>query len=337
MAKKDEDLDINWEDPEAVARARGDFVEVDEDDPDETPETEEEETEEEAETEEETSETEEEAEEETEEEAEEEAETEEEPAAEDKDKGKGKKKQEPMIPKSRYDSKAAENRSLKEKLAQIERQSQQQAKQQKTDEQQQSLETEIDALEDQYMEAIGKDEMDKAKDLRKQIRTKERQLFQSEIAENADVTTDRTREQIRLDMTIDTIEENYPQFNPDSDDYDEAMVREVQELRVGFEATGRYTPTQALLRAIKYVLPASSPKEIEKEAEKKPAADEERKKAGLKKATAAAKKQPPKTTKVGDDSDALGAKKKIDVDKLSYDDLSKLPEATLKRLRGDYA
>lgn len=333
MADRDDELDIDWDDPKAVAAARGDNFEASgEDDPDETPESDEEtETESEEETETEEDEGKDDDEEDEEDESDEETET----KAEDKDKDKGKgKKAEPMIPKSRYDSKAAENRTLKEQLAQYERQNQAKAQETKAQEQSQTLETEIDALEDQYMEAIGKDEMDKAKQLRKEIRAKEREMFQSEINAESGKTSERTREQIRLDMTIDTIEQNHPEFNPESDSYDEELVTKVQELRSGFEATNRYTPTQALLKAIDFVMPKR-----EAVAKEEPAEDAatERRKAGLKKATEAARKQPPKTEKMGEDSTSRGRNKELDVDKLSYDDLAKLPEATLKRLRGDYA
>jgi len=318
MAKKDE-LDIDWDDPKAVAAARGDNVDDDAGDPDETPGAEEE-------------------------------------AQGDEGKGEPKKaeageageeggeeagdedkKAEPMIPKSRYDSKAAENRSLKEKLAQYERDKAAKAAESQKQEQAQSLETEIDTLEDQYMEAISKDEMDRAKQLRKEIRAKEREMFKAELETESGKTTDRTREQIRLDMTIDSIEQNHPEFNPDSDSYDEELVTKVQELRMGFEATGKYSQTQALLKAMDYVMPkrdaskdVPSDKQVDNEAE-------ERRKAGLKKATEAANRQPPKTEKVGEEADALGKDGDLNVDKLSYDDIAKLPESTLRRLRGDYA
>lgn len=324
--KKDDELDINWDDEKAVAAARGDNVDDDDEgDPDETPAGDEDET----------------------------------PDTGDKgddegkdgdgdegagdegddegDEDKGKKPAEPMIPKSRYDSKAAENRSLKEKLAQYERDKAAKAAESKKQEQTQSLETEIDTLEDQYMEAISKDEMDKAKQLRKEIRAKEREMFKTELETESGKTTDRTREQIRLDMTIDSIEQNHPEFNPDSDSYDEELVTKVQELRMGFEATGKYSQTQALLKAMDYVMPkrdaskdVPSDKQVDNEAE-------ERRKAGLKKATEASNRQPPKTGKTGEESTAMGKDKELNVDKLSYDDIAKLPESTLRRLRGDYA
>jgi hypothetical protein len=314
MAEKDDTKEIDWNDEEAVRKLRGDVV--DEADPDETPEKEEDDDgvqEDEA----------------KKPDAEAEAEVEDEGGEE------GGKKKEPMIPKSRYDSKAAENRELKERLERIEREKAAKVKESKQQEETSSLETEIDALEDLYMEAISKDETDKAKELRKQIRAKERQMFQTEISAESDKTSDRTREQVRLDLTIDHIEQTHKQFNPDSDEYDAELVSKVQELRAGFEHTGNYTPTQALLKAIDIYMPKGAVKEVEKAGSDRKV-DEERRKAGLKKATDAANKQPVDADKVGEDADSAGKKGELNVDKLTYDDVANLPESTLRRMRGDF-
>lgn len=317
MADKDETQEIDWNDEEAVRKLRGDVV--DEADPDETPDPKEDDDDgvQKQETDAKKPKAEEEVE-----------------GDEDDEEDKGKK--EPMIPKSRYDSKAAENRELKERLDRIEREKQTEARKTQKQETTTSLEAEIETLEDQLYEAIGKDEMDKAKELRKQIRGKERELFQSEMKESATETSDRTREQVRLDLTIDHIEQTHEQFNPDSDKYDAALVSKVQELRAGFEATGNYTPTQALLKAIDVYMPKGAVKEVEKAGTDKKV-DEERRKAGLKKATDAANKQPVDADGVGDDADAAGKKGELNADKLTYDDVANLPESTLKRMRGDYA
>lgn len=254
----------------------------------------------------------------------------------EKAKGEGDEKKEPMIPKSRYDSKAAENRELKERLDRIERENREKARRQEQTDNKSNLETEIDDLEGQYLKAVGEDELDKAKELRKQIRAKERELFQSEMSESSQETSAATREQVRLDLTIDHIEKEYPAFNPDSDDYDDALVAKVQELRAGFAATGQYTPTEALLKAIDIYMPKADVKDI-KDAASDKKVDAERNKQALKKSVDASNKQPPDASGLGEDADALGKKEDLNIDKLTYEDIEKLPAATLKRLRGDFA
>lgn len=244
----------------------------------------------------------------------------------------------PMIPKSRLDAKTAQNRALQEKLARYEKQEQESAAAQQNEDARTTLETELASMDAEINKAIAEDNIDEANRLRGEQRAKERELWQLDLDETAAVTTDQTREQVRLDLTIDHIETTYDQFNPDSDDYSQETVDKVQELRSGFYATGKYTPTQALLRAMDFVLPKKDMTDVNdaaKDAGKKADVEAERTKAGLKKATEAADKQPPDTSKLGDDADKHGLQDEINVDKLSYEDVAALPEATLKRMRGD--
>ena len=105
------------------------------------------------------------------------------------------------------------------------------------------------------------------------------------------------------------------------------------ELRQGFEATGKYTPTQALLRAVKFVLPENTVKEAETPREEpKPKTDAK----NLRNKVDAANKQPPDTDSVGEQGNSMG-KNAEDPNPLdmSEEDWDALPESTLKRMRGD--
>jgi hypothetical protein len=39
-------------------------------------------------------------------------------------------------------------------------------------------------------------------------------------------------EQVRLDLMVERLEQEYPQINPDADEYDQDLVDEVMELRI---------------------------------------------------------------------------------------------------------
>lgn len=243
-----------------------------------------------------------------------------------------------MIPKSRLDAKTAQNKALQDRLARYEKQEQEAAASKQTDDARATLETELAAMDASINKAIAEDNIEEANRLRGEQRAKERELWQLDLDETSATTTNETREQVRLDLTIDHIEGTYDEFNPDSEKYSQETVDKVQELRTGFFATGKYTATQALLRAMDYVLPKKDMTEVKGAAEdagKQADVEAERTKAGLKKATDAANKQPPDTSKLGDDSDKHGLQEEINVDKLSYEDVAALPEATLKRMRGD--
>ena len=249
-------------------------------------------------------------------------------------------KKETMIPKSRLDTKTKQNKALQDRIDRYEQQDTAAATAKTVDDAKAVIETELGDLDAAITKAIVDDDPDEATRLRGVVRTKERELWQIDMDASAATTTDETREQVRLDLTIDHIESTYDQFNPDSKGYEQETVDKVQELRDGFFATGKYTATQALLRAMDYVLPKKDMNDVKDVADgagKKADKEAELTKAGLKKATDAANKQPPDASKSGDDSDKHGLGEELNVDKLTYEDVASLPEATLKRMRGDTA
>jgi hypothetical protein len=243
-----------------------------------------------------------------------------------------------MIPKSRLDAKTRQNKALQDRIDAFERDRAADAVAAKNDDARTVIETELATLDKAINKAISDDKMEEAAELRGEVRTKERELWQMDMDESSDNATTDAREAVRLDMAIDHIESTHEEFDPESDNYSQEVVDKVQELRNGFVATGKYTPTQALLRAMDFVLPKKAVKDINDAADDpatKLKKEEELRKAGLKKATDAAGKQPADTKKVGDDADTAGIQDGINIDKLSYEDVASLPEATLKRMRGD--
>ena len=123
-------------------------------------------------------------------------------------------------------------------------------------------------------------------------------------------------------------------LDPRSEDYDKDLIERVQELRYGLQQSGRYTPTQALIQALSYVLPADT---VSEPTEPPVEAGNKRQEQALKKAVDSAKKQPASAKDVGLDSDKAGMKGDIDPSKLTVEDLENLPMETLRRLRGDFA
>lgn len=245
-------------------------------------------------------------------------------------------KKDAMIPKARLDAKNRQNKALQDRIDAYERDRALEARADKNDDARAVIDTELADLDRAINQAISDDKMDEAAELRKQARNKERELWNLDMVETSTEATIEAREQYRLDSAIDHIEATYDEFNPDSEGYSQETVDRVQELRNGFVATGKYTATQALLRAMDFVLPKkvvddadSGDTKLEKE--------DELRKAGLKKATDAANKQAPDSKGTGSDADSAGIQDGINVDKLSYEDIASLPEATLKRMRGDIA
>ena len=261
--------------------------------------------------------------------------------AEDKPDAKAEDKpddKETMIPKSRFDAKTRQNKALQDQIDKFNNDRAADDRAAQNDDARGTIESELAELDKAINKAISDDKMDEAAELRGEVRTKERELWQMDMDESSDNATTDAREQVRLDMAIDHIEATHDEFNPDSEGYSQEVVDKVQELRNGFIATGKYSLTQALLRAMDFVLPKKAVKDIDDAAddpEAKAKKEEELRKAGLKKATDASNKTPADAKGTGDDSDSAGIKDELNVDKLSYEDIASLPEATLKRMRGD--
>ena len=242
---------------------------------------------------------------------------------------------EQMLPKSRYDSVQARNKALQDKLDRMEREREEFLEaQKKTSEQddkkddKQSPEARLVELDDQINDALLDGDKTKANELRREQRDIERQMFQDELTSTTQNATAQAREQVRLDATVDFLEATYDVLNVDSKEFNQAAVDEMEGLRQAFESTGQYTPSQALLKAAKYMFP-DVPHPEDTPAEKKSDAD------AIEKATEASNKQPPDIKDTGQDADSGGIQEDIDPKKVTMKDIESLPAATLAKLRGD--
>lgn len=198
------------------------------------------------------------------------------------------------------------------------------------------LDEEIEALESQLEDARADGNKDKVRQLAKEIRVKERQIAILESTKMTETAKTEAREDIKVELLIEQMEEKYPQLNPDSDEYDEDLVRMILDLRDGKQARNM-PPSQALRRAVTEVMERVKPAAPEKGESKKPDVAAERKKEAVKKSAEAASKQPASLTAVGDDSDKTGEKALPNIMDMNADEYEALPEATKRRLRGDAA
>jgi hypothetical protein len=136
------------------------------------------------------------------------------------------------------------------------------------------------------------------------------------------------------------VEAAFPTLNPDHDDYDEAAMAEVADLKSAYEMKG-LTPTAALQKAVKMIVePRTTRQEVATSSsprvgEKDVAA--ERKKDAVEKTVKAVGKTPPSLSRVGLDGDKLGggANSAEAVMKMSQKEFAQLSEEALARMRGD--
>ena len=153
----------------------------------------------------------------TEEETEPEAELEEEPVVEEKAAKK------PMVPKARLDEVLAKQKALQKQLDEIN------AANEKAEEAPESYD--FDAKEVEYQNMVLDGETDKAVALRREIRKAEREQLEYEMRQEMSQTVNQDRQMTALQQAANAMEEAYPVFDRNSDDFNEDITNEVVELR----------------------------------------------------------------------------------------------------------
>jgi len=258
----------------------------------------------------------------TEEETEPEAELEEEPVVEEKAAKK------PMVPKARLDEVLAKQKALQKQLDEIN------AANEKAEEAPESYD--FDAKEVEYQNMVLDGETDKAVALRREIRKAEREQLEYEMRQEMSQTVNQDRQMTALQQAANAMEDAYPVFDRNSDDFNEDMTNEVVELRDAFMMKG-YEAVDALSKAVKYVVKDHDLDQAQESAPslagKAQKSDElAKKRAQVSKKLKAAEAQPPELP--GESSSNHG-EKALDLSSMTEEEFDALPEATLKRLRGD--
>ena len=233
----------------------------------------------------------------------------------------------PMVPKSRLDEVLAKQKALQKQLDDL-----MAAKEQVEN----APETyDFEAKEIEYQNLLLDGESQKAAALRAEMRRAERAQIEYEMAQKMEQKVTQNQQITALQQAAADLEANFPVFDRSSDQYNEAYTQEVIDLRDAFIVKGD-NAVAALSKAAKFVikeygLDADSPSLSSKTAPKQ--VDEvAKRRTEVSRKLKAAKSQPPELP--GESSAARG-ERAVDVSTMTEEEFSALPEATLKRLRGD--
>ena len=231
----------------------------------------------------------------------------------------------PMIPKSRLDEVLAQNKALKKRIAQ-------------TEEAEKAAEEtpeayDFDAKEDEYMDAVLDGDKDKAKAIRKEIRQAQRTQIETQLTKDIESKVTRSSTETAIRDAASAIEEAFPIFDSSSPEYNKELTDEVNKFMTGFISAGQ-NPVEALEEATTYVLQKNNMIDASTGAEVPVLgkAKEQKKRSQVSKKLKAADSQPPELP--GESSAAKG-EKALDIHNMTAEEFDALPEATLKRLRGD--
>lgn len=236
-----------------------------------------------------------------------------------------------MVPKSRLDEVLAKQKALEKQLDELRAQKQEPGEAPEA--------YDFDAKEVEYQNLVLDGEAQKAAALRKEIRAAERAQLEYEFSSKIGESVSQSQQATALQQAASELENNFPVFDRNSDQYNEGYTQEVIDLRDAFIMKGE-NPVAALTKAAKFVLReydlvdmGETPAAPSLSGETAPRVDEvAKKRAEVSRKLKAAEAQPPEMP--GESSTARG-EKALDIASMTEDEFNALPEATLRRLRGD--
>lgn len=236
-----------------------------------------------------------------------------------------------MVPKSRLDEVLAKQKALEKQLDDLRAQKQEPGEAPEA--------YNFDEKEVEYQNLVLDGESQKAAALRKEIRAAEKAQIEYEISSKIGESVSQSQQATALQQAASELENNFPVFDRNSDQYNEDYTQEVIDLRDAFIVKGE-NPVAALTKAAKFVLREYDLVDMGESApapslsgETAPRVDEvAKKRAEVSRKLKAAEAQPPEMP--GESSSARG-EKPLDIASMTEDEFNALPEATLRRLRGD--
>ena len=241
-----------------------------------------------------------------------------------------------FIPKDRFDEAVRKERTEKEELARRLKEYEDKEAQRAVAADFAEAAKQVKDMIKQHTSLLSDGELDKASDLMEKILEMQQEMAARRASASAEQAKTAAKEEVRYDALVAKLEADFPQINPEAEEFDRAAVKKVQAYMTGLMQTEKMSPTQALKEAVETLLGATK----KAEAPAKDKAEElgmRRKEDAVKKAIDAKTKQPATAKDVGIDHDKIGGPLDASaVMKMSWDEFVKLPESKLSDLRGDY-
>ena len=234
-----------------------------------------------------------------------------------------------MVPKSRLDEVLAKQKALQKQLDDMKKAQEPPADAPEA--------YDFAAKEREYMNLVLDGKEAEAVQLRQEIRTAEKTQLEFDMSQKMQQTVSQNAQATALQAAANELEANFPVFDQNSADYNADYTQEVIDLRDAFIVQG-FDAVDALSKAANFVikdhgLAEEAPQESTLTQSTAPMQDEvAKKRAEVNKKLKAAKAQPPELP--GESSAARG-EKALDISSMTEEEFDALPDATIKRLRGD--
>jgi len=145
-------------------------------------------------------------------------------------------------------------------------------------------------------------------------------------------------EDMRMEMTIERMEEKYPDLVIGAEKYNQDTVNDIIDKQTGYMTRERLSPSKALAKAVEYVMGRQVVvPTTEKAGLAAAATGADRKGEAVARNLAVASQQPASMKDSGMDSDKAGQMRETpDAKGLTYEEFEALPAATKSKMRGDF-
>jgi len=244
-----------------------------------------------------------------------------------------------FIPKHRFDEQVSKERSRAEaaerRLAEIE---QHQASLNRSADVG-KLEEDVVELRKQERAALLDGNEDKAAELSRQADLLNRRIAIAEAGHMSSQDKAQALEDMRMELTIERMEEKYPVLNSENEEFSQELVDDILDKQAGLMQRERLSPSKALAKAVESIMKRTTTKGDAPEKAGLAAAQGgvDRKGSAVAKNVDASKRQPGSLKDVGMDSDKAGQNAPTpSAEDMTFEEFNALPESTKAKMRGDF-
>lgn len=246
-----------------------------------------------------------------------------------------------MIPKTRFDQ-AVQKERERAAAAEAQLQKYRQREQQQSEAANfEAAQAKIKEMLKQHSSLLADGDLDKASEVMENVLQLRDDMQNARMSQQADNARNSAKIEVQYDATVQRLEAEYPEINPDSDEFDQDAVRRVQLMVTGIMQNEGKNPAQALQEATDIILkPAKEARGQnlrDKPSQEAVETGLRRTQQQIDKNIKAAEQQPPATKEVGADHDKTGGALNAEqVSRMSWDEFIKVPDAELAKMRGDF-
>ena len=243
-----------------------------------------------------------------------------------------------MIPQTRFNQAVGKERSRAEMAEAELQQYRQREAQQQVAENFEEAQAQVKEMLKQHSSLLADGDLDKASEVMGDVLQLRDDMQNARMDRQADNARNSAKVEVAYDTTVEKLEIEYPEINPDSDAFDQSTVRQVQMMVTGIMQSEGKNPADALIEATNILLKPKKEEGLrDKPSQEAVESGMRRTQQQIDKNIKTAAAQPPATGEVGADHDKTGGALDSDaVAAMSWEEFVKVPDDELAKMRGDF-